>query len=87
MFDVKKFFHKHDFKITERSNVIQYDEMGYPLRLYISKCDCGISNQEWIDIDINSITKDDVVCKWTNVTKLPCTQHIEETNDVEESNQ
>lgn len=42
---------KHDYKITERSNALQQDDMGYPLRLFICKCTkCGKSKQQWIDV-------------------------------------
>lgn len=42
--------HVHDFnKIVQRSNAIQFDEMGYPLRLCIVKCKCGLTDQAWID--------------------------------------
>lgn len=41
----------HDWYITERSNVLQLDEMGYPLRLFICKCSkCGKYDQQWIDV-------------------------------------
>ena len=41
----------HRFIITERSNALQQDSMGYPLRLCICKCEkCGYSKQEWIDV-------------------------------------
>ena len=49
----KKLFHRHNHnfnKVDYKSNVIQYDSMGYPLRLYIFKCDCGMTKQEWIDV-------------------------------------
>ena len=43
---------RHNWIITERSNALQLDEMGYPLRLFICKCSkCGISDQQWIDVD------------------------------------
>ena len=29
---------KHNWQITHASNVLQQDEMGYPLRLFIQKC-------------------------------------------------
>ena len=42
-----KKLHKHDFnKFAYTSNVVQFDNMGYPLRLCIMKCDCGMTNQE-----------------------------------------
>jgi len=53
MFDKRKIKRK----ITERSNVIQFDSMGYPLRLCIDdRCE-----QIWLDtLEEN----DDVVLKW-----------------------
>lgn len=40
----------HNYKITERSNALQLDERGYPLRLCICQCGkCGKSEQQWID--------------------------------------
>lgn len=40
----------HDYKITERSNALQQDEIGYPLRLCICVCSkCGKSTQQWLD--------------------------------------
>lgn len=48
--------------IVERSNVVQLDDMGYPLRLCISKCDkCGQTKQEWID---STLRDDDAILKW-----------------------
>ena len=41
----------HDWHIIKRSNVLQLDGMGYPLRLFICKCSkCGKSDQQWIDV-------------------------------------
>ena len=61
----KKLFHRHNFnKVAYKSNVVQFDDMGYPLRLYITKCDCGMTNQEWIDVPENSVTNKDVILKW-----------------------
>ena len=57
-----KLFHKHDWKISECSNVVQHDEMGYTLRLVILKCDkCGKTEQNWID---SCSDDNDVECKW-----------------------
>ena len=36
-------------KIVRRSNAIQFDEMGFPLRLCIFKCECGATTQRWVD--------------------------------------
>lgn len=44
---------KHDWHITETSNIIQLDSMGYPLMLMIRKCKkCGISEQVWRDVGV-----------------------------------
>lgn len=58
------FIHRHDFKLYERSNVIQLDDMGYPLRLCILMCKCGMSRQEWLD---TSRVEDDIELKWSKV--------------------
>ena len=42
---------KHEWVFSCKSNAIQQDDMGYPLRLYIFKCvKCGECNQQWIDV-------------------------------------
>ena len=59
--------HKCQFnKIIERSNMIQYDEMGYPLRLCICQCKCGKTDQQWIDTNKES---NDVELIWSKVSK------------------
>lgn len=59
----------HNYEIAERSNVIQYDDMGYPSRLFICKCTkCGKSNQRWIAVTFWNIRDDNVVVlKWEAV--------------------
>lgn len=62
--------YKHKLELTERSNVIQYDVMGYPLRLFIRKCNkCGKSEQAWIDIAREGLkeldTGESVLLKWS----------------------
>lgn len=62
----------HDWNITERSNAIQCDDMGYPLRLCIFKCSkCGKSEQKWIDVSVSECEelKDgkSVLVKWEKV--------------------
>ena len=62
----------HDWNITERSNVMQLDDMGYPLRLYIVKCSkCGKSEQKWIDVSVSECEElqdgKSVLVKWTEV--------------------
>lgn len=42
----------HNWMEYKRSNVIQQDSMGYPLRLFIFKCSkCGLCDQAWIDVN------------------------------------
>lgn len=46
----------HEYKITKRSNAMQQDEMGYPLRLCICQCaKCGQSAQQWLDTDESAL--------------------------------
>ena len=59
----------HKLVITERSNVLQLDSMGYPLRLVIVKCKhCGYSDQIWIDVPTEEYkeneTGESVLLKW-----------------------
>ena len=43
---------RHKWFIEQRSNALQLDDMGYPLRLCIVRCSkCGKSDQQWIDVD------------------------------------
>ena len=58
---MENLFHKHNYKTYKRSNVIQLDDMGYPLRLVILKCSCGATEQAWLD---TNRTANDVVLKW-----------------------
>ena len=60
---------RHDWQIHQRSNVIQQDFMGYPLRLFMLKCTkCSESRQEWIDVAENQLaeleTGKSVLLKW-----------------------
>ena len=42
---------KHKWEFYQESNVLQLDDMGYPLRLFIMKCSkCGKYDQMWIDV-------------------------------------
>lgn len=63
---------KHDWKVTEKSNALQVDDMGYPLRLYIEKCSkCGESKQVWLYVATERVdelkTGESVLIKWTPV--------------------
>lgn len=42
---------QHDYRVKTLSNVLQLDDMGYPLRLCICECTkCGKSTQQWRDV-------------------------------------
>ena len=72
----KLFKHEHNWQIKERSNVIQYDDMGYTLRLFLIECTkCHKTQHAWIDSH-NSDT--DVVCKWYKDIQLPIPPKVEE---------
>ena len=62
----------HNWKLTEKSNVLQQDDMGYPLRLYIQKCTkCGKSEQVWVDVSEEALkellTGESVLLKWQKI--------------------
>lgn len=43
----------HKWEAHKRSNALQLDSMGYPLRLYIYKCPkCGKFEQRWMDVNV-----------------------------------
>ena len=59
----------HNWTITKISNVLQQDEMGYPLRLCIAKCTiCGKFKQIWIDVSEQCLkelqTGESVLLEW-----------------------
>lgn len=58
---------KEHFRVIERSNVIQYDEMGYPLRLVMIDLGNGTVDHVWRDIKENELKENDVELKWTKV--------------------
>lgn len=48
----------HNYVIKKRSNALQQDEMGYPLRLCICVCSkCGKSTQQWIDTNESALNE------------------------------
>lgn len=62
----------HKWKIIEKSNALQQDDMGYPLRLFICKCSkCGKSEHMWIDVDTEELdelkTGESFLLKWRSV--------------------
>lgn len=66
---MKSFKCKHKWKLEKRSNMLQQDSMGYPLRLFIMKCSkCGESGQMWIDVAVEELeelkTGESVLVKW-----------------------
>lgn len=59
--------HRHKMSIKEKSNVIQRDSFGYPLRLCIMECKgCGYTEQVWLDTNEK---EDDIELKWKQLTK------------------
>lgn len=59
----------HNWVIDQRSNVIQQDYMGYPLRLFLCRCSkCNEFDQQWIDIGEDELeeleTGKSVLLKW-----------------------
>ena len=46
------------------SNAIQYDEMGYPLRLFIVDKGDGTVEHIWLDIDVRDVSKSDFTLIW-----------------------
>lgn len=59
----------HTWIVKERSNALQLDDMGYPLRLFICKCvKCGKFEQRWIDVGLKELkeleTGESVLLKW-----------------------
>lgn len=48
---------KHDYEY-QRTNKLQLDDMGYPLRLFNRKClKCGIQEQLWIDVPVEELNE------------------------------
>ena len=68
-FKNKRLFHSCNYNITDRSNVLQLDEMGYPLRLCIVKCPiCGKTDQMWLDTNVDELKNpNNVILKWSPV--------------------
>lgn len=54
-------------RVIMKSNVIQYDEMGYPLRLFMVGCADETVEHLWRDIDARAVTENDVVLKWEKI--------------------
>lgn len=74
LFGVRLFGCNHDWKIEEWSNVLQQDDMGYPLRLFICKCrKCGKYDQQWIDVAEEALkeleTDKSVLLKWHKIER------------------
>ena len=60
---------KHKWEFDQKSNALQLDDMGYPLRLFIIKCSkCGKSEQVWIDVPVEEADElhngKSVLIKW-----------------------
>lgn len=62
----------HKWVLSERSNVIQFDDMGYPLRLFNCQCSrCKKHERMWID---STECNKDVELKWTKENAIPIPQ-------------
>lgn len=66
---LKKLNCPHDYIVHKKSNVLQIDDAGYPLRLCICKCEkCGRFRQMWIDEPMAVLDEVDegkaVLLKW-----------------------
>ena len=62
----------HEWHTIEYSNVLQLDDMGYPLRLVIRKCSkCGKTDQHWRDVPKESLKQLDdgtsVLLEWYKI--------------------
>ena len=60
---------EHKYKIYQKSNMLQQDSMGYPLRLFICQCKkCGKYKQIWMDVPVEELeelkTGESVLVKW-----------------------
>lgn len=60
---------KHKWKCVKRSNLLQLDDMGYPLRLFIFECSkCHITKQMWVDVPVEELEELDTgksaLVKW-----------------------
>lgn len=71
-FNLIKRKHKHQWRITQVSNVIQLDVFDCPLRLCIEKCDiCEQSRQAWLDVCEEALkeleTGESVLCEWRKI--------------------
>ena len=66
---------KHEWAAaTDRSNVLQYNYNGNPLRLCICRCaKCGTHEMVWVESDIKELeeleTGESVLLKWNFVLK------------------
>ena len=70
MINLRLFRCNHKFEIIKKSNVLQVDDMGYPLRLFICKCKkCGTVEHHWLDVPKEELNELDVgksvLLKWT----------------------
>lgn len=54
---LKKLFKcKHKWEMIYRSNILQQDGMGYPLRLFSFQCTkCGEIRRRWIDVPVEEL--------------------------------
>ena len=63
----------HDWHITHKSNIVQLDDMGYPLMLCIVQCEkCGKYDQQWIDVSKKVLDDENIkVLEWEELNNEP----------------
>lgn len=66
---MKLFKCNHNWAIEAKSNALQVDAMGYPLRLFLVKCSkCGQTEHHWYDVPIREAeeikTGESVLVMW-----------------------
>lgn len=69
---MKLFKCNHDWVVKYRSNALQCDDMGYPLRLFICRCSkCGKYDQKWLNVPKKELdgleTGDSVLVEWRDI--------------------
>lgn len=68
----RKLLCNHKFEFYEASNILQQDDMGYPLRLYMMKCSkCEKYEYRWVDVSESVLDEIEsgksVLLKWTPI--------------------
>lgn len=60
---------QHYFTITHVSNILQLDDMGYPMILVIEECSkCGRTKQSWVDVEERALDhEENKILHWRRV--------------------